>query len=102
MEMHMFHGTLLKHRSVKGYINKGLVEVGLIKWRHDELAEEMLRRGFNHKSPLNDDGMFYEEIDAGEVDVVANLAELARRCHKCEFLQGVCNGGTERSVEESN
>lgn len=78
--MHMFAGTLKKGISVAGYVNDGLIEVDKIYSRHDELAEEMTRRGMNHKSPMPE-GLVLKP--AGWIDNFANLKELCRRCPDC-------------------
>lgn len=83
VEMHMFVGTIRKGVSMKGYIEGGLVETQNIRKRHDQLAEEMTRRGMNHRSPLVEDYVIAE----GSVDVAANLVELTRRCPECAALQ---------------
>lgn len=80
VEMHMFAGCLLRGKSIKGFLDKGLVEVEHVTRRHDELAVEMQRRGFRHISPLVED---YPSFAAGCVDSDANLRELGRRCPDC-------------------
>jgi len=84
LEMHMFAGTIIKGKNIDGYIQTGLVEVGNIKRRHDELVKEMKARGFNHKSPLAD---FEGTISAGNVNVEENMKELRNRCKECGMLQ---------------
>lgn len=84
VEMHMFVGTIRKGVSMDGYIVGGLVETQHIKSRHDELAAEMVRRGMNHKSPMEN----LSVAPAGSVNVEGNLVELARRCPTCRALQG--------------
>lgn len=79
VEMHMFLGTIKKGTSLKGYIEKGLVEVHNIKNRHDELATEMTKRGYNHKTPINE---FFSPV-VGMVDSEQNIKELERRCESC-------------------
>lgn len=82
VEHHMFVGTLVRGSSLKGYIEGGLVEIHTLYQRHDELVQEMVRRGMRHKSPLREDGR--EKLyEAGEVDREGNLQELARRCEEC-------------------
>ena len=81
LECHMFVGTINKGTSVKGYLKKNLLEPRSIKKRHDALADEMLRRDFNHWTPL-------EEVDITGIDDVlidraASRAELLRRCEVC-------------------
>ena len=79
-EVHAFLGCIKKGTSLDGYISKGLVEVDNIKQRHDELVEEMINRGYNHKSDLNASNLLWI---AGAVDRLNNIEELKRRCPKC-------------------
>jgi len=80
-ECHTLVGTILHGKRLSGtkYITTGLVEVHNIRIRHDELAQEMARRSYNHKSPLPEFKSWHE----GHVDSEANLIELARRCPEC-------------------
>ena len=79
VEMHMFIGCIKKGTSLKGYIDNGLVEVQHIKREHDLIAEEMIKRGMNHKTPLEQNICY----DAGCVDSEQNINELRTRCIKC-------------------
>jgi hypothetical protein len=81
LEMHMFAGTLREGKKIDGYINGGLVEVHNILRRHDELAEEMKRRGYKHNyKPQLYDCQLWE---CGCVDSEQNIVELYRRCPDC-------------------
>jgi len=80
LELHMFIGTLNKNKSLKGYIDKGLVEVHFIKNRHEDLVKEMMKRNYNHNSPLNIKVPLYK---AGKIDIKENLKELYNRCEEC-------------------
>ncbi len=80
VEMHMFTGTLNRGKSIKGYLEKGLVEIHNIKKRHDELAEEMKKRGMKHKSPLP----VYKKFKSGKVNIKENEKELKKRCKGCK------------------
>ena len=80
VEMHMFFGTLNLCKRIDGYISNGLVEVHNIKRRHDELAQEMNKRGYSHKSPIQDSNVFFK---AGFVDVTKSFEELQLRCTEC-------------------
>ena len=82
VEMHMFVGTIRKGVSIQGYLDRGLVDPGRIFDRHEELAAEMLRRGMNHQSPLDNLGCRITK----PVDQAANIAELSRRCPECRAL----------------
>lgn len=79
-ELHTFIGTLRKGTSIKGYIEKGLLEVHSIKERHEALVKEMTRRGYNHQTPI-------EEIPnfkiAGRIDRAISLRTLISRCSRC-------------------
>jgi len=81
LEMHMFLGAIENNKPLQGYINSGLVEIHNIKKRHDKLAEEMLSRGYNHKSPMN---LKFNLPKGGKVDVDKNIEELQRRCEECK------------------
>jgi hypothetical protein len=78
-EVHSLIGCIKKGTSLKGYIDKGLVEVHNIKKRHDALVEEMGRRGYNHLSPLPE----FTCQETGYVNVEQNIEELRRRCKEC-------------------
>lgn len=82
VEIHMAVATLRLGRSVDGFLKKGLLELGSLRRRHDELVAEMLRRGYRHASPLG----AVPRRTAGKVDPKANARELARRCAHCRRL----------------
>jgi cytosine/adenosine deaminase-related metal-dependent hydrolase len=85
VECHMFRGSLLKGKSVRGFLETGLLDSRKLARRHDQLAKEMLRRGYRHASPLPRD--FDPKAAPGSVDVVEALRELASRCDECRELQ---------------
>jgi hypothetical protein len=88
VELHMLVGSINRGISLDGYINDGLIELDMIRERHQELVDEMHRRGYRHKSPLP---RFARALQAykqrGQVDVDSNVVELARRCEACLGLQ---------------
>lgn len=88
VETHMFAGTMKQHKSIDGYIKKGLVETNNLQARHDILAIEIERRGYSHKSPLIISSDIIEEYKSlGKVDISNSLDELAKRCESCHTLQ---------------
>jgi hypothetical protein len=87
LEMHMFKGTFEKGKSIEGYLERGLVNLGQIKTRHDELVKEMIKRGFNHKSPMQEFKEHNENKNIITVDSIKNKLELANRCKDCKKLQ---------------
>jgi hypothetical protein len=52
VESHMFLGTLRLGKNIDGYIAKDLFQPRLLYPRHKALVEEMIKRGYNHNSPL--------------------------------------------------
>lgn len=86
VEIHMLVGTLLRKKSIAGFVENKLIEVHNIRSRHAELVREMDRRGMNHRSPLPK----FRSRKLGKVDPKANLVELARRCKACKAKQSSC------------
>ena len=85
VECHMFLGTIRKGTSIKGYLEKGLLETHNLKKRHDDLAEEMTRRGYNHKTLLE---CYLPE--SGFINVEHNEKDLKSRCSDC--FERISNG----------
>ena len=87
VECHMFLGHLRKGRRVDGYIDNDLFEPLSLEERHNELAEEMERRGMHHQSPLKVKNEL-EYLPASQRAHVVNSfnsrAELLRRCPECK------------------
>ena len=81
LEMHMFVGTIKKGISINGYIKKGLVNPNKITQRHEELVDEMVKRGYNHYSPIEFDS---SGLSTGMIAVGKNKKELIKRCHECK------------------
>ena len=82
VEIHMFIGTLSRGKSVKGYLEKGLLEVHNLHSRHEELVEEMKRRGYSHRSEVEEKWRTAEKL--GAIDRKKSLNELVRRCSRCK------------------
>ncbi len=86
VEIHMFVSTILSGKSIKGYIKNNLIEPSKILERHEELVEEMKRRGYKHNSPLNDNVMEQIKNKLSEsdyntiIDKESSLLELKSRC----------------------
>ena len=82
VEMNMFAGSMLKGVSMKGYIDSGLMYVPKLNERHDVLVAEMLARGYNHKSPMQDvKHLLFDHPDL--IDLDWNVQDLAQRCPEC-------------------
>ena len=83
LEMHMFNSCIEGGRNLSGYIDHGLVMPHYIHLRHDDLAVEMLARGYNHTTPIK----FLNPRIEGNVDGLANKQILRDRCEECRKLQ---------------
>lgn len=79
VELHMLVGSIKRGKSLKGFVEKGLISTPQISTRHDEIVEEMVKRGMNHKSPLP----YTDTLALGEVDPEVSLRDLEDRCSKC-------------------
>ena len=82
VEIHMFIGSINRGKSVKGYLEKGLLEVHNLYSRHEDLIREMKRRQYNHNSEVDEKWKFAEK--AGVIDKENNFSELLSRCSKCK------------------
>jgi hypothetical protein len=91
-EIHKHRHNFIKHHSITGRIYPViLIEPASMQERHDQLANEMLRRGFNHKSPYEQPDLSHLTDDEryAKVNVKYNLADLSNRCAKCaERIKG--------------
>ncbi len=81
VEHHMFMGSIKKGISVEGFLRDGLLEPKTLHSRHDELVEEMKRRGYNHKSPLPD--VDISHLRDGKISLTRNIEDLKNRCVEC-------------------
>jgi hypothetical protein len=91
VEMHMVVGSINKGRSIRGYLDGRLIDPRIIQARHDELADEMERRGHRHKSPLEQPSLasikpFSPTATYPELDIEDNDRELRARCPECRKL----------------
>lgn len=83
-EMHQIVGSIRKHPHgraiVEGHADKKQIDTTLIQERHDELADELMRRGMEHNSPLS----YQDELNLGEIDIEENIIDLRNRCNECK------------------
>ncbi len=78
VECHMFAGCLDRGKTLSGYINKNLFDPSSLVKRHDQLAKEMLSRGFRHLSPL-----FGHLGSPSPIDAARSLNDLLHLTHLC-------------------
>lgn len=93
------HNEIHKHKHifVKMYrITKRIspvvqIEPENMKKRHDELAQEMLRRGYNHNSEYEQPDLSYlsNEERYAKIDISLAIKDLMERCPECRVRIGV-------------
>jgi len=95
-ELHKFVPSFKKKRSVAGRL--GQIELSKYRQRHDELAIEMVRRGYNHSSPIEVPDFSYLPLAHYEaiVDKGTSLKELCKRCTECR--KRIKTGGSPLDV----
>lgn len=79
-ECHMIEGTLRKGKSIEGFLRKKLVDPSSLYRRHNELVQEIERRGYNHKSPLETEGL---DLESSPIDKMISYYNLGLRCEHC-------------------
>lgn len=77
----MFVSAVNRGHSVKGYLEKGLLEVHSLYDRHEELAREMRARNCRHNSDIHKKWKKAERL--GSIDRQKNLRQLINRCSRC-------------------
>ena len=87
-ELHKFLHNWVKHHSITGRIERNSIEPLAYKTRHDMLAREMIRRGYNHQSPLEQPDFSYLPLPQrkAKVDTEASTWLLITRCPECFHL----------------
>jgi hypothetical protein len=93
LECHMFAGTLKKEISINGYISNNLFEPTSLISRHDDLRNEIIRRGYNHKSEININEvinscqLLSESQMNFHIDKIKSYNDLISRCSECKKLE---------------
>ena len=79
-ELHKFVGSMAKKKNLSEYLKKGYLDGSQVGYRHFAIMNEMIKRGYNHNSPLKSvctEG--YNSI----INVRRSIEELSRRCPEC-------------------
>ena len=79
VELHMLVGTIKRGTSLRGFVEKGLIDTRKVQERHNQLVTEMVNRGYKHQSVLD----YVDHLEIGSVSVPGNIEELKRRCPEC-------------------
>lgn len=80
-EIHKHRHNFVKQHKMDG--RRGQIEPAAMETRHDELAAEMLRRGYNHQSPFEQPDTSYLPNDM-TVDISTSIEDLKSRCPDCK------------------
>ena len=86
-ELHKHKHVFEKHYSIFGRIYPTvLIEPENMKKRHDDLAQEMLSRGYNHQSSYEQPSLSHLPDDQryAKADLEYNLGDLYDRCPECK------------------
>jgi hypothetical protein len=83
LENHMFVSHIMKGKKVEGYIKNNLLEPESLKKRHEELVQEMIRRGYNHQSPLPNFSLENFEFRKAKINREKAFRDLINRCPEC-------------------
>lgn len=86
VETHMFLGTIRKGISVQGYLDRNLLEPVSLLDRHRDLADELVRRGLNHQSPMPTLNWYHYrliKLPDVKIDRERALQDLLGRCSQC-------------------
>jgi len=89
-EIHKAVGNL-RHSGkwTKSLTERGFLEPQNFLSRHDELAAEMEKRGFNHNSSLDVSGV---DLPFGKVDINKSIDDLGVRCGECKVFTEMKGG----------
>jgi len=88
LETHMFLGSLKKQKKLDGFFKNNLFEPRSLYQRHKDLADEMIKRGYDHKSDIREEecGCIFDlpiEKQYWEIDREKSLKDLLNRCPDC-------------------
>ncbi len=81
-ELHKFRHMFIKGHRIEG--RRGQIEPAAMKYRHDELAREMVRRGYRHESPYEQPDLSGYDLAGFTVDRAESTKELFKRCCDCK------------------
>jgi hypothetical protein len=87
-EIHKHRHVFVKQWSVSKRISGNQIEPLSMKERHDSIANEMLNRGYNHKSPFEQPDISYlpDHEKYYTVNVLSSHEDLKSRCQACKLL----------------
>lgn len=85
-EIHKHRHNFVKHHKIDRRISPIVqIEPMSMGKRHDDLAKEMIKRGYNHNSPYIQPDISYlkKEQQEATVDIDLSYLDLSSRCPEC-------------------
>jgi len=91
VEIHMFLSHLKVGKRVDGYIKNNCLEMKSLFYRHKEISEEMIRRGYNHSSEMTIEecdciNTYSTEYQNHLINKSEAISNLISRCENCSSL----------------
>ena len=89
LEIHMFLGSIAIGTSMRGFLDKNLLEPEYLKEYHDMIALEMISRGYKHQSDIPEEFFKTTILKLSDSDRIVKidkdeaLKELLSRCPEC-------------------
>jgi len=80
-ELHKHRHNFIKRHHMNGRRNQIMPQ--LMQQRHDDLAAEMLNRGYKHRSPYTAPNLSHLNLDEFHVDKHESRKLLIERCPAC-------------------
>lgn len=80
-EIHKHRHSFVKCHKIDG--RRGQIDPAKMSMRHDELAAEIERRGYQHKSPYVQPDLSSYDLSNHGVDIIEADIELRNRCEAC-------------------
>ena len=82
-ELHKLAGSLRRGKRLGRLLTHGLVDPSQMYARHEQVAAEMERRGYRHRSPMTQ-----TDSTRGRIDIERNARDLQERCPACAERMG--------------
>lgn len=84
LEQHMFLGSVKKGKKLDGFLTNNLFEPDSLFLRHEQLKNEMIARGYKHRSPMKEEDLdLSEERQKVKINKDKALRDLLSRCPEC-------------------
>lgn len=88
-ELHMILSHIKAGKKIDGFLKNNCLQPRMIFQRHEEIVNEMLARGYNHKTPITEEDCscvccLSKEQQYWEIHKERSLYDLLERCLECQ------------------